>query len=163
MRGPLDVHRELLAGQVLHEMVHLPRRVPTADEVPEVVDLPARACVAMRFYRCGDQLVAVAVPAGFRPDLSALHRCLPGRPPPLPARPDEVSAATDYAAALAGPLGLPVDLPLLLDDALTDSEVLYCPAGDSATVVGIRTRDLLAITGARTARLVAAELATPAR
>lgn len=171
MRGPLDIHRDLLAAQVSHEMVHLPRTVSTPDDLPEVLALPARSCVAMRFYRLTDgSLLAAAVPAGQWPDPDLLSAQVPAPPeapglrvlPGLrPASPDEVSSATEYSAAMAGPIGLPAGITLLVDTALEDSDVLYCPAGDTATVVGIRSRELMKATGGRAVPLVETMLAGP--
>ncbi|MDQ1704625.1 MAG: Cys-tRNA(Pro)/Cys-tRNA(Cys) deacylase, partial [Frankiaceae bacterium] len=46
MKDALDVHRSLLAREVPHEVVRLPRLVLSADEIPEAMGLPRDRCVA---------------------------------------------------------------------------------------------------------------------
>ncbi|MHB8339821.1 MAG: aminoacyl-tRNA deacylase [Mycobacteriales bacterium] len=152
MRGPMDVHRELLGAEVAHEIVHLPRVVQGADEVPEVLDLPPSSCAAVRLYApagpgLAHRLVAVVVPAGTWPDERTLTQVV-GRPV-RPATDDEINSATDYAAALVCPIGLPADLQVIVDGVLCTPDVLYLPAGDSGTVLGIHSRDLVAQTRAQ--------------
>ncbi len=160
MKGPLDVHRELLAREVSHEIVHLPRVVLTADEVPGVLGLPPTACVAVRGYlldRAGDdRLVVVAVPAGRFPDAKRVAVALdPVDPPPLrPATSTEISVRTRYRAGLLPPIGLPDDTVVLADAAVGAAPVLYVPTGDGGTVLGIRTRDLLVVSRARVTSLL---------
>lgn len=155
MKGALDVHRELLARDVPHEMVRLPARATTADDLPRLLGLP-RGCVAVRCYEAvrggAPVFVAVLVPAGRLPQPGALLDALDATSLRA-ARPDAVNAATDYAAGLVGPVCLPAEVELLADTALGESDVSYCAVGEGQVVLGIRTRDLLVATGARAAPL----------
>ena len=155
VKGALDVHRELLARDVPHEMVRLRSRATSADDLPRLLDLP-HGCVAVRCYEVvrdrGTSFAAVLVPAGRLPQPAALLDALGARSV-RPARPDAVNAATDYAAGLVSPICLPPAVELLADAALGDSDVSYCAVGESEVVLGIRTRDLLVTTGARAASL----------
>jgi Cys-tRNA(Pro)/Cys-tRNA(Cys) deacylase len=165
VKGALDVHRELLARDVPHEMVRLRGRATTADDLPRLLGLP-RGCVAVRCYEVvragGAGFAAVLVPAGRVPEPTALLDALQARAV-RPARPDAVNAATDYVAGLVGPVCLPPQVELLADTALGESGVCYCPVGEAEVVLGIRTRDLLVATGARVATLTGpGPLAEPA-
>jgi prolyl-tRNA editing enzyme YbaK/EbsC (Cys-tRNA(Pro) deacylase) len=40
-----------------------------------------------------------------------------------------VNAATGYAAGLVSPIGLPADVEVLIDTALTEHDVVYCALG----------------------------------
>ncbi len=155
MKGALDVHRELLARDVPHEMVRLRSRALTADDLPRLLGLPT-GCVAVRCYEVvresGPAFAAVLVPAGLLPQPGALLEALDARSV-RPARPDTVNARTDYAAGLVGPLCLPPEIELLADTALGRSDVCYCAVGEGQVVLGIRTRDLLVTAGARVATL----------
>jgi prolyl-tRNA editing enzyme YbaK/EbsC (Cys-tRNA(Pro) deacylase) len=148
MRGALDVHRDLLAQDVAHEVVRLRRPVVSADDLPEVLDLPASSCVAVRCYVVDGRTVAVMMQAGDVPDPAALLDAL-GACKARPATATEVNAATDFAAGLVSPVGLPPAVELLADRALDRDEVLYAPAGESGVVLAVRSRELLAATGAR--------------
>ena len=155
MKGALDVHRELLARGVPHEMVRLRERATTADDLPRLLGL-SRGCVAVRCYelarRAGPAFAAVLVPAGRQPQPDALLEALEALTL-RPARPQAVNAVTDYAHGLVGPVCLPPEVELLADAALGESDVSYCPVGEGQVVLGIRTRDLLVTTGARAAAL----------
>ena len=155
MKGALDVHRELLARDVPHEMVRVPGRARSAEDLPRLLGL-LRGCVTTRCYvvtrQTGEAFAAVLVPSGRVPDPSALLSALGARAV-SPARPDAISAVTDYLPSLVGPLCLPPDVELLADAALGESDVCYCPVGEAQVVLGIRTRDLLVTTGARVAAL----------
>jgi len=156
VQGPLEVHRLLLERQAAHEIVHLPRPVVGADELPESLGLPASRCIAVRVLSVDGRpgrraaVVAVAVPAGTWPSTAALAGVL-GVRDVRPATSAETSAATDFAATLVCPVGLPAGLTLLLDRSLLPDEgegVLYAPVGAAGVVLGLRGRDLLAVTRA---------------
>ena len=159
MRTALDVRQVLLAADVRHEIVHLRRRVASADDLPRVLDL-SDGCAAVRCYvaAAAYPVVAVLVRAGTTPDPRAVLRALAdaglvgGTPSGLrPATAAEVNAATDFAAGLVSPVGLPAGVPLLVDAGLAARQVLYTAAGEGGVALGIRTRDLLRVTGATVA------------
>jgi Cys-tRNA(Pro)/Cys-tRNA(Cys) deacylase len=157
VRGALDVHRELLARDVPHEVVRLPSRVTSADDLPAALGLE-QGCVAVRCYlversgRCS--FAVVLVPAGAVPGPEALLDALGARSV-RPARPEQVNATTDCTAGLVSPVGLPPDVEVLADTALERSTTSYCALGEGGVALGIRTSDLLAVVGARTAALTA--------
>ena len=164
------MHQELLADDVRHEIVRLRSLVASADDLPRVMDL-SDGCAAVRCYvptggppadppAARPTMVAVLVRAGTTPDPRAVMRALHSLPGGSragglrPATPGEVNVATDYAAGLVCPVGLPADVPLLVDEALATRLVLYTAAGEGGVALGIRTRDLLRATGALVAPLV---------
>jgi Cys-tRNA(Pro)/Cys-tRNA(Cys) deacylase len=162
VRTALEVHQELLAADVRHEIVHLRSRVGSADDLPRVLDL-SDGCAAVRCFVPGSgvpPLVAVLVRAGTAPDPRAVLRALRGPAGAgtgglRPATACEVNTGTDFAAGLVCPVGLPADVPLLVDEALAARQVLYTAAGEGAVALGIRTADLLRVTGAVVAALAA--------
>jgi prolyl-tRNA editing enzyme YbaK/EbsC (Cys-tRNA(Pro) deacylase) len=161
VKGPLEVHRELLSRGIAHEIVHLRRVVAAADGIPRVLELPARQCLAVRVYttRSGPG-VAVLTPARCWPDLDLLGAALTRRRIPTtglrPATSDEASRLTDFRAALVSPILLPADVALIAEASCTLYPVVYVPTGDSGTVLGISSQDLMMVSGAGTAVLVAA-------
>lgn len=154
VKRALDVHRELLARDVPHEVVRVRGSVVTADDLPRALDVEPTSCVAVRCYVTDLGAVAVAVHAGVVPDPASVLDALDARTL-RPATPDEVNAATDYAAGLVSPLVLPPGLPLLADAVLGLADVVYCPVGEAGVVLGIRAQDLLTASGARVATLSA--------
>jgi Cys-tRNA(Pro)/Cys-tRNA(Cys) deacylase len=155
VRGALDVHQELLARAVPHEVVRLRSRVLTADDLPRVMGLE-QGCVTVRCYLVerdgGSSFAAVLVPAGTVPVPSRLLEALDACSV-RPARPDQVNAVTDYAAGLVCPVGLSSQVELLVDRVVERTGTCYCALGEGGVALGIRTRDLLEATGARVAPL----------
>jgi prolyl-tRNA editing enzyme YbaK/EbsC (Cys-tRNA(Pro) deacylase) len=154
MKGPLDVHRELLAAGVAHEIVRLPRSVGSADELADVLSLPPSSCVSVRMYEADGALYALAVPASAPLRPGTLARAL-GVRAVRPAPVDRVNVVTDFSAALVSPVCLPPQVRLVVDAALGLSDVLYTPTGDSGTVLKIRSHDLLIHTNASVTALTA--------
>ena len=152
MKDALDVHRSLLAREVPHEVVRLPRLVLTADEIPDALDLPPDRCVAVRLYRADDQAVAVIVRSGDVPHPGALLAALGARTLRL-SQPEEVNELTDFAATLVCPVLLPDSVRVLADACVGHTDVVYAPTGDSGTVLGISSRWLLTASRASVAEL----------
>src|SRR3954454_1007504 len=142
MKDALDVHRSLLAREVPHEVVRLPRVVLSADEIPDALGLPAERCVAVRMYRADDRVVAVIVRVGELPHPGAVLAALGARTLRM-IQPDEVNALTDFAAPLVSPVLLPESVTVLADACVGHIDVVYTPTGDSGTVLGISSRWLL--------------------
>jgi len=155
MKDALDVHRSLLAREVPHEVVRLPRLVLSADEIPDVLGLPRERCVAVRVYHADDRIAAVIVRAGEQPHPGAVLAALDARS--LRAvRADEVNAITDFAAPLVSPVLLPEHVTVLADACVGHADVVYAPTGDGGTVLGISSRWLLTAS-----RACVAELCSP--
>jgi prolyl-tRNA editing enzyme YbaK/EbsC (Cys-tRNA(Pro) deacylase) len=157
MKDALDVHRSLLAREVPHEIVRLPRLVLSADEIPAASGLPAERCVAVRLYHADDRVVAVLVRAGELPHPGAVLAALGART--LRAAPPEiVNEVTDFAASLVSPVLLPDDVSVLADACVGHHDVVYTATGDGGTALGIPSRWLLTASRARVT-----ELCAPAR
>ena len=65
-----------------------------------------------------------------------------------PARATDV---TGFLSEVIPPAGLPMEVTVVVDRALTEQEVLYFPGGELNSVLKIRARDLTKVTGARVA------------
>ena len=152
MRDALQVHRALLEAGVPHGVERLRRPVASAEELPDVLGVPPERCVVVRCYTAGGGTVAVAVPAGSEPRPAALRRALHADDVG-PAGDAEVNAATDCAARLVSPVGLPAGVELLLDAALVVEGPLWVATGDAGTAVQLSGIDLLAVSGARVVAL----------
>ncbi|MDQ1713773.1 MAG: Cys-tRNA(Pro)/Cys-tRNA(Cys) deacylase [Frankiaceae bacterium] len=161
MRGPLDITRELLAAEILHEIVHLPRRIDSAADLPAVLGLPPASCLAVRLFDADDTLVAALLPANATPATSAIARAMRARAV-RPTRPDRVSAITDYHPSLVCPVGLPTEVRTVADTLVRDQEVVFAATGDGSTALQIRTADLLSLVGGTVADLVEPGAASPA-
>jgi Cys-tRNA(Pro)/Cys-tRNA(Cys) deacylase len=160
MLGPLDIHQYLLAHDVHHEIVRLPRPAVSAETLAEVLDISPRRCVAVQpFHACtpdGEVLVLLLVPAdetaslgpgaGYAAALAELLRDSLGPTAVLtPAGADLVSSHTDYLAGHLAPLLLPPDVIVVAVQAVVDlaTSIVYTATGDGGTALGIRAIDLL--------------------
>ena len=159
MKDALDVHRSLLAREVPHEVIRLPRLVLSADEIPDALDLPNEQCLVVRIYHADDKPAAAIVRAGETPHPGALLAALGARTLRL-AQPDEVNRLTDFAAPLVSPVLLPDSMPVLADACVGHADVVYAPTGDSGTVLGISSRGLLTASRASVAELCLPDAAT---
>lgn len=159
MRTALDVHRELLARDVPHEVVRLRRRVSSADELPGVLGLRG-GCVAVRLYQVTRRSpsrgwAAVLVPAGEVPDPAALLTALDAESV-RPATATEANTVTGFANGLVSPVCLPAEVEVLADAALGSTDVVYAATGEPSLALGIRVLDLLVTVDARAATLTSA-------
>jgi Cys-tRNA(Pro)/Cys-tRNA(Cys) deacylase len=149
MRGALDVHRFLLERDVPHEVVRVRGAVAaSADDLPRALDVPSTSCLAVRCYVTDVGFTAVLVHAGVLPDPTAVLDAVGARTLRA-ATADEVNRATDYAAGLVSPVGLPSGVHLLADAVLDPRAVVYCPVGEGRVVLGIRVGDLVAAVSAQ--------------
>ena len=162
MKGPLDIHQYLLAHDVHHEIVRLPRTTSASHGLPESFEIPAERCVAVHpFHATAGTteflvvLLSTVVPG---PDATAmtdvaaqLERDFEAPITLSPAPCDEVSRRTDYVASHLGPLLLPADVVVLATNDVAElaSAVVYCPTGDGGTALGIPADELLALARAR--------------
>lgn len=168
MLGPLDVHRWLLERSVPHEMVQLRRGLASDDDLPDVLGLPSEQCAVVRVLAVDGHdssagtsavaFVAALVPAGTWPSPSLLAAAL-SVVSLRRATSAETSAATDFAATLTSPVGLPGGIRLLVDSGLTRQSVLYAATGAPRVALGIRTADLLAASGTTPVDLAPGRLA----
>jgi Cys-tRNA(Pro)/Cys-tRNA(Cys) deacylase len=154
MKDALDVHRSLLAREVPHEIVRLPRPVTTADEIPGASGLPPERCVTVRLYHADDRIVATLVRAGELPHPGAVLAALGARTL-RPATGEDVNQITDFASGLVSPVLLPDDVTVLADSCVGHHDVVYTATGDGGTVLGIPARWLLTTSHAQVSELCA--------
>ncbi len=167
MKDALAIHRWLLAHQVHHEILRLPRSLSGAEDLPETLGVPPETCVSVAVfeavYAFGTERVtepAAAVSTVARPvapEMPEMVASVLGAVEVRPAPAFAVNAVTDYAAGLVCPLLLPEGLTVLVDQRLFDTlradDAVYTPTGERATALRLRARDLLAMTAGKPAEL----------
>lgn len=147
MRGPLDVHRRLLAAEVPHEIVHLSTRLSAAAELPEALGVPADRCAVVHVVLADDAPCALVLAAGAGWSPTRVAATLRARTLRA-ADAAEASTLTEFSAGLISPVALPQGLVVVVDADLAGEDVVYAPAGDPTTALKIRSRDLLDAAGA---------------
>ena len=161
MKDALDVHRSLLAREIPHEIVRLPRPVASADEIPDAIGLAPQRCVVVRMYVADDRPIAVIVRAGTTPHPGAVLAAAQSRTLRT-ARPEAVNELTDFAAPLVSPFLLPDSVLVFADACIGHADVVYAPTGDSGTAVGIASRWMLTASRAAVSELCLPEAPGPA-
>ncbi|MEU6722654.1 YbaK/EbsC family protein [Nonomuraea wenchangensis] len=158
MKDALAIHRWLLAHQVHHEIVRLPRPLARAEELPGALSAAPGRCLMVTVYEVatrvgGEAVVAVASPVSAGPRPGAVGDLLGARRVrPAPAH--VVNAATDYAHGLVCPLLLPESLTLLIDDRLSaGTGPIFTATGERHTALRIRALDLLTLLPGKTVDL----------
>ncbi len=158
MKDALAIHRWLLAHQIHHEIVRLPRPMNRADELPETIPAAPGRCLTVTVFevapRGGRELVVAVVTTPATPPLPAVVGGLFGVRRARLAPAHVVNQATDYAAGLVSPLLLPRELPVLIDNRLRpDPEPMFTATGDRHTALALRAFDLLALLPGKTVDL----------
>lgn len=154
MKDALAIHRWLLAHQVHHEIVRLPRAMTCAEELPELLAVSPATCVVVTVFevttRVGREPVAVVASADSPPRPGAVGGALGARRV-RPASAFTVNSATDYAAGLVCPLLLPDELTTLVDERLAGAgDLVHTPTGERRTALLIRTDHLLSLVSGKT-------------
>ncbi|GAA3001471.1 aminoacyl-tRNA deacylase [Streptosporangium longisporum] len=153
MKDALTIHRWLLAHQIHHEIVRLPRAMTCSDELPEVLAADPELCVGVTVFevttRTDREPVAVVGSVGTPPRPGVIGGLLNARRV-RPASAFTVNSATDYAAGLVCPLLLPSTLTVLVDERLTGiATPVYVPTGERRTALSIRADHLLRLVAGR--------------
>jgi prolyl-tRNA editing enzyme YbaK/EbsC (Cys-tRNA(Pro) deacylase) len=149
MKDALAIHRWLLAHQIHHEIVRLPRPLTCSDELPNVLGVGPDTCVNVSVFevsvRGGKETVAFVgtVDSPPRPGaIGALLRAHQVRP----ASAFVVNSATDYAHGLVCPLLLPGDLTVLLDQRLIErlgsDDIVHTATGERRTALRVHALHL---------------------
>lgn len=160
MQDALAIHRWLLAHQIHHEIVRLPRALASAADLPRVLGVPARTCVGVNVFeatlRSAREPVAVIGSIAIPSRLSRIAEVM-GAERVRPATDDVINSATDYAAGLVGPLLLPDRLNVLIDQRLIDGldpdELVHTATGERRTALRLRAVHLFALVVAKPVEL----------
>ncbi|GAA0422855.1 hypothetical protein Acor_58390 [Acrocarpospora corrugata] len=156
MQDALAIHRRLLAQQIHHEIVRLPRVLTCFDDLPKVLGVSARDCVGVTVFevtiRSVREPVAV-IGSVAKPPKAATVTALLGAQRVRLASAFLVNSATDYASGLVGPLLLPDRLTVLIDQRLIDDtdpdDLVYTATGERSTVLRLRAIHLFALVDAK--------------
>ncbi|ETK35031.1 hypothetical protein GCM10009530_58370 [Microbispora corallina] len=176
MKDALAIHRWLLAHQIHHEIVRLPRPLTCSDEMPDVLGVEPETCVCVSLFevsvRGGREPVAVVSTVDTPPRMGAIGALLRAHRV-RPASAFVVNSVTDYAHGLVCPLLLPDTLTVLLDQRLTErlgpDDIVHTATGERRTALRVRALHLFDLLTAKPVDLTTphrrglASLASPMR
>ena len=145
MRSFTDVHDDLTAKSVPHEIVHLPSSSRTAQLAADALGVPVGDVVKSLLFQLDEtRPVLVLVPGDATVDVDALARDAGALQVRL-ARSREVRELTGYEPGAVSPCALATEVQVVADPGVFAPEVVYCGGGTTTTMLKIRSADLEAL------------------
>jgi prolyl-tRNA editing enzyme YbaK/EbsC (Cys-tRNA(Pro) deacylase) len=145
LRSFTDVHDDLTARRVPHDIVHLPSSSRTAQLAAEVLGVPVGDVVKSLVFVLDDERSVLALVTGDATvDVDALARDADAGQVRL-ARGREVRELTGYRPGAVPPCALATPLQVIADPGVFTPEVVYCGGGTTTTMLKIRSADLEAL------------------
>lgn len=135
----------LAAAGVAGPVRLLPEAAHTAALAAAALGCEVGAIANSLVFWSGDAPLLVMTSGAHRVDTAALA-ARTGRPPLRRATAEQVRAATGQAIGGVAPVGHPVPLPTLVDEALLAHPTVWTAAGHPRTVVPMTVADLVRIT-----------------
>ena len=144
MRSFTEVHDELDAKGVAHEIIHLVSSSRTAQLAAEALGVPVSDVIKSLVFEVDGRPVLALVGGDATVDADALAREMGAREVAL-ARSRQVRELTGYQPGAVPPCALATDLPVIADPGVFAPEVVYCGGGTTTTMLKIRSADLDAL------------------
>ena len=149
VRSSTDLHDDLTARGVAHEMVHLPSSSHTAQLAAGLLGVPMAEVVKSLLFMLDDARPVLALVTGDATvDADALAR-EEGATQIRLARSREVREFTGYRPGAVPPCALATEVPVVADPGVFAPAVVYCGGGTTTTMLRIRSADLSALLEAR--------------
>ena len=147
MRSSIDVHNNLLADDIPHELSQLSGPLRDLSSAPAVLGLPAVTVARPTVLGDPDGLVLVLAPADRDVDVAEVGELL-GRRELRPIAPDRSPGLTGYLLAFVPPVAIECPTLVVLDEQLAHQDVIYTAAGEPGVILKIRAGDLVKVTSA---------------
>ncbi len=152
MRSSVDVHNYLLERDIPHEVFSARGRFRSAARMAGVLDLRPSEVGKVVILEGPEGCVAAVVASNRDPVLERVAAAA-GLASLQAVRDERASEITGYLAEAIPPVGLPGDVPVVLDRPLDRDAVLYFPGGEVRAVLKIRGKDLVRAIGAKVAAI----------
>lgn len=154
MRTSVDVHNFLVERDVPHELVPVRGRLRSPARLAAVLDLPSDQVGRVVLFEGDRSLVATMVPSDRAPSPELVTTAARiGGLSEVP--PDRATELTEFLSEALPPVAIPGATGSVMDEVLGRQEVLYFPGGEISTLLKIRAADLIEVTEAAVAPLVA--------
>jgi prolyl-tRNA editing enzyme YbaK/EbsC (Cys-tRNA(Pro) deacylase) len=147
VRSSIDVHNNLLADDIPHELSQLSGPLRDLSSAPAVLGLPAVTVARPTVLGDPDGLVLILAPADRDVDVAQIGELL-GRRDLRPVAPDRSPGLTGYLLAFMPPVALESPALIVLDEQLAHQDVIYTTAGEPGVILKIRAADLVKVTNA---------------
>ena len=141
---------------VVHTYEHDPSAASYGLEAVEALGVPADRVFKTLLADVDGRLVVAVVPVTGQLDLKALATAVGGKRAAL-ADVKVAERTTGYVAGGISPIGQRKQLPTVVDASATAFETVYVSAGRRGADLSLSPHDLVAVTGATTAEVRAAD------
>jgi prolyl-tRNA editing enzyme YbaK/EbsC (Cys-tRNA(Pro) deacylase) len=146
-----DVHDELVANGIPHEILQLQSSSRTAELAAEALGVDVGDVVKSLLFILDDERPVLALVTGDTTvDADALA-CVTGASEVRLARAREVRESTGYRPGAVPPCALATDVLVVADPGVFTPEVVYCGGGTTTTMLKVRGADLDVLLGAQRA------------
>jgi len=147
VRSSIEVHNNLLADDIPHELSQLSGPLRDLSAAPAVLGLPADAVARPTVLTDQDGVVVILAPADRTVDLRQVAELL-GRERLRPVEPDESPGLTGYLLQFVPPVALESPVTVVLDERIAHQDVVYTAAGEPGVILKVRGVDLVKVTSA---------------
>jgi Cys-tRNA(Pro) deacylase len=145
VRSSDDVHDDLTARGVAHQIVALPSSSRTAHLAAEALGVGvAHVVKSLLFILDEENPVLVLVAGDATVDVAMLAREMGASKVRL-ARSREVREVTGYRPGGVSPCALATEVPVVADPRVFTPQFVYCGGGTTTTMLGIRSADLAGV------------------
>lgn len=137
-------------------MFKIPDHASNLEMAASALGLELGQIGRIEFYRADGEPVMAIVPGDRRVDpdkLKAVCDCAELKN----VAPDELTSITGYRPGVVPPVGLKSEMPVYIDYYALREDVLYTGSGEPASILKIRSYDLVRATGGEVVDLVDAE------
>ncbi len=144
---PDDLQVYLTDHQIPAEIIYLPVETPTVPAAAEAISVSVDQIVKTVIFFIDEQPHAVIANGVRRVDTKKLAaRFQVNRKKVKLAGGEDVTALTGYPPGTVPPIGHRQSLPVLMDPAVCQHELVYAGGGGIAALLRIRSEDLQALT-----------------
>ncbi len=150
MRSGDDVHDELAAKDIPHEIVHLPSSSKTAQLAATALGVDLGDVVKSLLFMLDDERPVLALVTGDATVEADVLARETGAARVRLARGREVREQTGYSPGAVSPCALATAIPVIADPGVFAPEIVYCGGGTTSTMLRIRSADLAALLRPRT-------------
>jgi len=150
VRSGDDVHDELAAKDIPHEIVHLPSSSKTAQLAATALGVDLGDVVKSLLFMLDDERPVLALVTGDATVEADVLARETGAARVRLARGREVREHTGYSPGAVSPCALATAIPVIADPGVFAPEVVYCGGGTTSTMLRIRSADLAALLRPRT-------------
>lgn len=153
MYSSVNVHNRLQELDIPHEMFKLAQHAGSLEQAAAALGLEPNQLARVEVFLADGEPVMVIAPGDREVDPSKLKQVIGcGDVTRVPK--EEAASLTGYYANAIPPVGLKTEMPAYIDYYTIREDVVYTGSGEPASILKIRSYDLVRATGGETVDVV---------